>query len=64
MSVITSIHWLIPWTKTTIITQLLGIRQSQRPEQRNDLLHWEYEEGHQVYFQSYIIPNLSVNLWI
>lgn len=63
VSVITSVHWPGSWPKTTTITQLQGIGQSQSPEQSSDLLHWEDEEGHQGYFQPSIVSNLPVNLW-
>lgn len=46
-SVITSVHWPGSWPKTTTITQLRGIGQSQSPEKSNDLLYWEDKKGHQ-----------------
>lgn len=63
VSVITSVHWPGSQPKTTTATQLQEIGESQSPEQSSDLLHWEDEEGHQGYFQPYVVSNLHVNLW-
>ena len=42
--------------------QLQGIGQTT-PQKSSKILKWHDEEGHEGFFQPYVLPGLPVNLW-